>query len=398
MLREIAKDQPTESLRKMPFNLELSAARNEVHYVDLGDFNTGDSFTLTYDGQTTSAINYNGTPATVAGDMDTAIESLSNRDTVTVAHVSAQIYSVTYTGTEAGLTLNLPTITPTGFTPTGVTREVTGGVINAPAIGDSISSSDLTISKNGGAFAGIAGTVTEIGGGLYEYVPTVGEIDTEGYAVLSLNKAGLAAALFLYQINSTSQINGETIIATGTAQAGDAATITLASGASGNSNQYIPCRIDITSGTGNGQGGRLGFAYNGSTKVLSVEPPWVTVPDNTSVYKLTSVVPSMADSLRVNHQISGTFGGDLAEPGDIIDEFLDRSSEVADSLLDADDGVETGLTQRQALRLLISAMAGKLSGGGTTTITIRDYGDTKNRITATVDSNGNRSAITADPD
>jgi hypothetical protein len=41
-------------------------------------------------------------------------------------------------------------------------------------------------------------------------------------------------------------------------------------------------------------------------------------------------------------------------------------------------------------------LAGEVSGGGTTTITFRSTDDTKDRVVATVDSNGNRTAITYD--
>lgn len=66
------------------------------------------------------------------------------------------------------------------------------------------------------------------------------------------------------------------------------------------------------------------------------------------------------------------------------------------SILDATDGVETGYTVRQALRLMLSALAGKLSGAPGSPIIIRDVNDTKDRITATVDANGNRTAVTKD--
>ena len=64
--------------------------------------------------------------------------------------------------------------------------------------------------------------------------------------------------------------------------------------------------------------------------------------------------------------------------------------------LDEANGAETSLTIRQALRLVLAATAGKLSGAATTTITIRNVGDTKDRITATVDTSGNRTAVTTD--
>jgi hypothetical protein len=65
-----------------------------------------------------------------------------------------------------------------------------------------------------------------------------------------------------------------------------------------------------------------------------------------------------------------------------------------DAILDRSNGVETGYTLRQAMRLILSTLCGKLSGAATTTVTIRDVNDTVNRVTATVDSNGNRSAVT----
>jgi hypothetical protein len=59
--------------------------------------------------------------------------------------------------------------------------------------------------------------------------------------------------------------------------------------------------------------------------------------------------------------------------------------------------VESGLSALNALKLIVSSVAGKLSGAATTTITIRNaVADTKNRIVATVDTDGNRSAITYD--
>lgn len=58
--------------------------------------------------------------------------------------------------------------------------------------------------------------------------------------------------------------------------------------------------------------------------------------------------------------------------------------------------IESGYTAAEILRLLASVMAGKSSGGGGATVTFRDAADSKNRITATVDANGNRTAITLD--
>jgi|SRR5882672_882242 len=61
-----------------------------------------------------------------------------------------------------------------------------------------------------------------------------------------------------------------------------------------------------------------------------------------------------------------------------------------------DEVVDGTFTARQAARLWNSALAGKADGMATTTVHFRDLADTKNRITATVDASGNRSAVTTD--
>jgi hypothetical protein len=61
-----------------------------------------------------------------------------------------------------------------------------------------------------------------------------------------------------------------------------------------------------------------------------------------------------------------------------------------------DEVVEGTITMRQAMRLLLAALAGKSSGGGSAILIFRDIADSKPRITATVDINGNRLAIVRD--
>lgn len=68
----------------------------------------------------------------------------------------------------------------------------------------------------------------------------------------------------------------------------------------------------------------------------------------------------------------------------------------ADALLDRANGIETGLTLRQCLRLVAAVLFGKASGMDTTTGKFRDVNDTKDRITVTDDANGNRTAVTRD--
>lgn len=68
----------------------------------------------------------------------------------------------------------------------------------------------------------------------------------------------------------------------------------------------------------------------------------------------------------------------------------------ADALLDRADAIETGWTVRKALRIVSAVLAGKASGGNTTVMRFRNLLDTKDRVTATVDPDGNRTAVTTD--
>ena len=58
--------------------------------------------------------------------------------------------------------------------------------------------------------------------------------------------------------------------------------------------------------------------------------------------------------------------------------------------------IEGTLDMSALMKLISAALAGKLSGAATTTVTIRDVNDTKDRITATVDANGNRTVVVHD--
>lgn len=133
-----------------------------------------------------------------------------------------------------------------------------------------------------------------------------------------------------------------------------------------------------------------------------------TAPDNASI----TAIKNKTDQLNfTGTDIKATLDGETVTPADgsitaavIADNAIDAAAlatdvgtEIADALLDRAAAVETGLTLRQALRLLVAAEAGKLSGAETTTITIRNaVADNKNRITATVDSDGNRTAVVYD--
>ena len=60
------------------------------------------------------------------------------------------------------------------------------------------------------------------------------------------------------------------------------------------------------------------------------------------------------------------------------------------------DTIEGSYSHAEVMRIILASLAGKLSGAAGATITIRDTGDTKDRIVATVDEYGNRTSVTID--
>jgi hypothetical protein len=76
---------------------------------------------------------------------------------------------------------------------------------------------------------------------------------------------------------------------------------------------------------------------------------------------------------------------------------IDADALAADAMDEFWDEVMEGTTTaRQSMRLANSANGGKVAGAATTNVTIRDLADSKNRVDATVDADGNRSAVTLD--
>jgi hypothetical protein len=118
----------------------------------------------------------------------------------------------------------------------------------------------------------------------------------------------------------------------------------------------------------------------------------------TAVGLASANLDTQLDALPTNAELSTALGmADDAVLAAVGSLSIPTAAQNADALLDRADAIETGLTPRQAMRLSAAADGGKLSGGATTTNTIRNaVADDKDRIVATVDADGNRTAITYD--
>lgn len=73
-----------------------------------------------------------------------------------------------------------------------------------------------------------------------------------------------------------------------------------------------------------------------------------------------------------------------------------KSNAAWQHTLDISAGIESSWTVRQGLRIMLAALAGKASGLDTGSPAYRDMADSKDRISATTDADGNRSAVTLD--
>lgn len=120
------------------------------------------------------------------------------------------------------------------------------------------------------------------------------------------------------------------LLTSGTAQAGAAGSITLAS--TGPTRDISGCIVRTTGGTGGGGGSgsrdnqaRIITAYNTTTKVATVSPNWETTPDATTTYEVliagggvnssvsaavdtAAIADAVWDELRSGHVTAGTFG------------------------------------------------------------------------------------------
>jgi hypothetical protein len=114
------------------------------------------------------------------------------------------------------------------------------------------------------------------------------------------------------------------------------------------------------------------------------------LPSDT-IYQVVAFDPEDAQRLGLA-SLPGS--GTAAAPGAAMDliESPNQSAlaAIAAALFDLSSGVETTLTFRQAMRGITAVLLGTSTDDGTT---FRDVNDTTNRVAATVDSYGDRTAV-----
>ena len=156
---------------------------------------------------------------------------------------------------------------------------------------------------------------------------------------------------------------------------------------------YVGDNIKVLVNVIDSTGSHVAATINASTTRLN---GFSTVPTvntiSTGIYEIVfaSVTPAPAEGDRLICKVNGTISGTAWSEYAVPIKIIGKSSDVLAA------GDVDGFNLEEAMKICLSALAGKVTGGGTTTITFRSADDTTDRIVATVDSNGNRSSITLD--
>jgi len=106
---------------------------------------------------------------------------------------------------------------------------------------------------------------------------------------------------------------------------------------------------------------------------------------------VSDIADAVWDDLIMDHVGLGTMGKQL---GTIPTTSAPNVAAIANEILDTQE-METGYSLREAMKAILSVMAGKSSGFPTSPV-FRDINDTKNRVSATLDGDNNRTAVTID--
>jgi len=228
--------------------------------------------------------NLSGSVGSVSGSVGSVTGNIGGNVVGSVGSVTSGV-TVTTNNDKTGYSLTQTF--PTNFSALSITA---GGEVTAGTVSDKTGYSlTQTFPTNFSALSITAGgvvksdldtiktqTVTCAGG---VTVPTGTLASTSNITVVnSIATGGITRSSFAAD-------TGLQTVRSGTAQAGAAGTITLDAGASSTTDFYKHITCYITGGTGAGQY-RIGTAYNGTTKVLTITPNWTTTPDATSTFAL----------------------------------------------------------------------------------------------------------------
>jgi hypothetical protein len=131
--------------------------------------------------------------------------------------------------------------------------------------------------------------------------------------------------------------------------------------------------------------------------VASAQADTVLLSDGVTLADDAITAAKFDESTAFPLKAADTGSTQVARTGADGDTLETLSNEIAAKMATAEN-IEGTYTLKDAIRIILAFAAGKVSGGGTSSIKFRSTGDDVDRIQATVDSSGNRTAVTLDPD
>ena len=190
-----------------------------------------------------------------------------------------------------------------------------------------------------------------------------------------------------------------------------ATTTTFVTNLTSSTNGFYHDKVIVfVSGTLSGQARHI-ETYNGTTKAITVSKAFTSAPSNadeflilaTHEHSLNEIADAVLDEVLSGHTTAGTLGKAVA---DIEADTNELQSDDVPGLIAALNDLSTtdilGMAYESTedfqdfLRLTRAVLLGKTTGAGTGTENFRDRADGKNRVVSTIDSNGDRTAITTD--
>lgn len=275
-----------------------------------------------------------------------------------------------------------------------------------------ITQPDIRLKKNGAAWAqkSAAQTLSHEEAGWYEVSLSTTDTDTLGHLMLAIHESGALPVWREFMVLPANVydglVGGTDVLQVDVSQFGNAAG-TFASG-------RPEVNTTHAAGTAWGSGaitagaiaadaiGASELAADAATEIATAV--WAaavrTLTANTNLSIMTAADIRAAigmSSANLDTQLAGIAAFIDTEVAAILSQVnaLPDANSNADALLTRADGIYTGYTPADALRIIVSAVAGKSSGHGTSNVKYRDLPDSKDVIDATV-SGGNRTAITLD--
>jgi len=242
---------------------------------------------------------------------------------------------------------------------------------------------DVKISKDGGAFANIAtlpSTVTLSGSAAWTWTLSAAETEATEIVIQVIDQDVTKVIQDQFFRLQTTKAGALQVGVPQAAQSAGDTAITLDATAAAQTDFYKGSVVTIISGDGANQA-RIITAYNGSTKVATIDRGWDVALTTGGTRSVFAVFPQGLNQPLTSGQTTAA---------------VPTTAQIATEIFDTQT-VEAGMTFRGALRLMGAVLMGRRSGTGSgTEVFNAAVTNAKPRVTATIDGSGNRTNVTTD--